>query len=69
MHRGASCHQDLGQVATGGRGSVPGSPSPSIFAYKIRARERVRKPGEGEPGDEASFLAVKGAVSNDAEGY
>ena len=52
MHKGASGHQDLGQVATGGRGSVPGSPSPSIFAYKFRAREKVRK-GEGEPGDEA----------------
>ena len=57
MHKEASGHkdtmQDLGhQVATGGRASVPGSPSPSIFAYKIRAREKVRK-GEGEPGDEA----------------
>ena len=36
-------------MATGGRGSVPRSPSPSIlFAYKIRAHEKVRK-GEGGP--------------------
>ena len=26
-----------------------------FFAYKIRAREKVRK-GEGEPGDEATFM-------------
>ena len=53
MYNGALGHQDLGQVATAGRDSVPGSPPPSIFrAYKIRAREKVRK-GEGGPGDEA----------------
>ena len=51
MHKGASGHQDLGQVATGGRGSIPGSPSPSIF--QICVREKVRK-GEGEPGDKAT---------------
>ena len=59
MHKGASGHQDyedLGQVATGGRGSVPGSPSPSIFRVQnSRVREKVRK-GEGEPGDEARYL-------------
>ena len=52
MHNGACGHQVLGKVATGGRGSVPGSPSPLIFCVKIRAREKVRK-GEGEPGDKA----------------
>ena len=40
-------------VAMGGRDSVPGSPSPSIFRNKIHAHKKVRK-GEGEPGDEAT---------------
>ena len=54
MHKGASGHQDLGQVATDGRGGGGGVPYQAlpllrIFAYEIRARKKVRK-GEGEPG-------------------
>ena len=42
------------RVATGGCGSIPGSPSPSIFRVKF-TREKIRK-GEGEPGDKASHM-------------
>ena len=51
MHNGVRGHQEHGQVATGGRGSIP---LLQFFAYKIRTHEKVRK-GEGEPGDEASM--------------
>ena len=39
-------------------GGVPYQALPLLrfFAYKIRAREKMRK-GEGEPGDEASLKA------------
>ena len=51
MHKGASGHQDLGRV-----GEVPYHALPLLrfFAYKIRAREKMRK-GEGGPGDEAKY--------------
>ena len=38
----------------GGRGSVPDSPSPSIFAYNVRAGRSL---GEGEPGNKATWQA------------
>ena len=39
-------------MAVGGRGSLPGSPSPSIFRMQLFARVRVLevRKGEGEPG-------------------
>ena len=41
-------------------GEVPYQALPRLrfFAYKIRAREKVRK-GEGEPGDEASSCLLE----------
>ena len=42
----ASKKRNHGQVPTGGRGSIPGSPSPSIFfAYEICTHEKVSKQG------------------------
>ena len=50
VHKGVhGCHehrQQAGQVATGGWGTVPGTPSPSIFVYNICVCEKVRK-GKG----------------------
>ena len=50
MDNGAHGHQyqaeDHGQVATGGQGSVPGSPSPSIFRVQnscVGKREKERE--------------------------
>ena len=46
-------------MAVGGRGSLPGSPSPSIFHVQLFARVRIEvRKGEGEHGYEASITVV-----------
>ena len=66
MHKGASGHQDLGQVAMGRRGSVPGSPSPSSFCVQnSRARKSEKRRGRawGRGYVVCSLTALSGSMS------